>query len=384
LIELLLLTPSPAFVQQCRQALAGTGATLEQSWGATDEARLLTTVREAEPLIVGIGPGVDGAAAVELAALIDRELPEVVVILFAQGTGDLWREAARAGVRDIVDPNVEVPQLRSSLLRILGDARERWEKLNPGGGTRLGQMITVISPKGGSGKTMLSSNLAVSLQREGAGSVVLVDLDLQFGDVPTALLISPEYTMFDLAFAADEVDATTVKVFLSSHPSGVLVLAAPDTPAEAERITIETVDRVLGLLRRSFDVVVVDTGAGVDEFALKAVEDADDVIALCSMDVASSTSLRKELRILDQIGLTSARRHLVINRVDTGLGLTVGDIEALLEMRAVAHVPRKRGVLAAMNQGRALVELSSRSEEAKAILELARHLMAVHGAEGEG
>jgi pilus assembly protein CpaE len=375
LAELLLLTPSLAFVQQCRQALGGTGATLEHAWDRADGGQLLALARTAEPLMVGIGPGVDADVAVDLAKRIGRELPGVVVILFAVASPDLWREAARAGVRDILDPNLEVSELRSALLRDLSAARERWEKLNQGGRAPEGQMITVISPKGGSGKTMLAANLSVALARIGAGSVVLVDLDLQFGDVPTALLLSPEYTMFDLAYAADEVDSTTVKVFLTAHSSGLYVLAAPHTPAEAERISLETVEQVIGLLRRSFDVVVVDTGAGVDEFALKAIEMADDVIALCSMDVASSTSLRKELRILDQVGLTGAQRHLVINRVDKGLGLTVADIEALMEMRAVARVPRKRGVLAAMNQGKALVELNHRSEESKAILDLARNLV---------
>lgn len=375
--DLLLMTPSLAFVQQCRVALSGTGATLEQAWGHADVdiEQLLDVARASEPRLVSIGPGIGAQEAVELAGVVGRELPDAVVILFAASAEELWRDAARAGVRDIIDPNVEVAELRGTLLRDLNAARERWDKLNAASLAQQGQIITIISPKGGSGKTMLSSSLAVALARLDAGSVVLVDLDLQFGDVPTALSVVPEYSIYDLAHAADELDATTVKVFLTSHPSGVFVLAAPVTPAEAERISLETVDRVIALLKRAFDFVVIDTGAGVDEFALKAIEVADDVIALSSMDVASSTSLKKELRILDQIGLKGARRHLVINRVDSGIGLTVLDIEELMGMRAVVRVPRKRAVLAAMNQGRALTEVNARSEEARAMLELGRHLI---------
>jgi pilus assembly protein CpaE len=378
LADLLLMTPSVAFVQQCRVALEGTGASLDHAWGQgeLDSARLLAMASEAEPLMIAIGPGIPGATAVELAALIERELPEVVVILFASSADELWRDAARAGVRDIVDPNLDIVDLRRALARDLNAARERWEKLHASSVEQRGRMITVISPKGGSGKTMLSSNLAVALVRLGAGSVVLVDLDLQFGDVSTALRIVPEYSMYELAQAGDEVDSTTVKVFLTPHPSGVFILAAPATPAEAERISLDTADKVLALLRRSFDYVVVDTGAGVDEFALKSIEDADDVIALCSMDVASSTSLKKELRILDQVGLTRARRHLVVNRVDTGIGLTVADIEGLIGMKAAVRIPRKRSVLSAMNQGKALTELNTRSEESKALLDLGRQLVA--------
>ena len=376
--DLILMTPSLAFVQQCRVALGGTGATLEHAWGHQDVdiEQLLDLARASQPHLISIGPGIGSDAAVELAEVVGRELPDAVVILFAVPADQLWRDAARAGVRDIIDPNIEVAELRGTLLRDLNAARERWEKLNASSLAQQGQVITVISPKGGSGKTMLSSSLAVALTRLDVGSVALVDLDLQFGDVPTALSIVPEYSIYDLAHAADELDATTVKVFLTAHPSRLFVLAAPVTPAEAERISLDTVDRVLALLRRAFDFVVIDTGAGVDEFALKAIEIADDVIALSSMDVASSTSLKKELRILDQIGLTGARRHLVVNRVDSGIGLTVLDIEELMAMRAVVRIPRKRSVLAAMNQGRALTEVNARSEEAKAMLELGRYLIA--------
>lgn len=376
--DLLLVTPSVAFVQQCRQSLEGTGASLDHVWGreGVDAAALLETVGGADPLMVAIGPGLEAADGLGLAAAVERELPEVVVVLFATAADDLWRDAARAGVRDIIDPNLAVDDLRRALVRDLNAARERRIRLTAGQDEQLGRMVTVISPKGGSGKTMVSSSLAVALARLEAGSVVLVDLDLQFGDVPTALRVKPEYSMYELAQAGDEVDTTTVKVFLTPHPSGIFVLAAPATPAEAERISLATAARVLELLRRSFDFVVVDTGAGVDEFALRAIEDSDDVVALCSMDVASTTSLKKELRILDQLGLTTARRLLVVNRVDSGIGLEVGDIEALMGMRAAVRIPRRREVLAAMNQGKAMTEVNPRSEESKAILELGRQVVA--------
>jgi pilus assembly protein CpaE len=96
-----------------------------------DGSRLLAAARENQPLMVAIGPGVGGHAAVALAALIERELPEVVVILFAAAPNELWRDAARAGVRDILDPNLEMSELRRALTKDLNAARDRWEKLNP-------------------------------------------------------------------------------------------------------------------------------------------------------------------------------------------------------------------------------------------------------------
>ena len=158
---------------------------------------------------------------------------------------------------------------------------------------KTGRVIVVLSPKGGSGKTMVASNLTAALARDVDGSVALVDLDVQFGDAAYALGLVPEHTIGQLA-AAPTLDATTLKVFLTRHePSGAYVLCGAESPEEGESVTDELACRVVELLARDVDYVVVDTPAGLDERTLAVLELATDVVLVSSLDVSSIRNLGK-------------------------------------------------------------------------------------------
>ena len=118
------------------------------------------------------------------------------------------------------------------------------------------RVITVLSPKGGTGKTTMATNLAIGLGRVHPGRVVLVDLDVQFGDVGAALGLTPEQGMADVARAPSNLDATMLKVFLTPHPAGIFALCAPDTPAEADYISAAHSASAIELLASQFAFVV--------------------------------------------------------------------------------------------------------------------------------
>ena len=170
-----------------------------------------------------------------------------------------------------------------------------------------------MSPKGGSGKTALASNLAVALAQQHPGQAAAVDLDVQFGDLGTALSLQPEHTIAHLA-RSSMIDATTVKV-ASDVPTSLdcSCCAARSTPEEADTITHEHVSTILSLLARDFAYIVVDTPAGLDERTLAAIESATDLLLVSSLDVTSIRSVRKVLDTLDKIGVTTPR-HFVLNR----------------------------------------------------------------------
>ena len=160
------------------------------------------------------------------------------------------------------------------------------------------KVIVVVSPKGGSGKTAVSSNLAVALAQRHPGRVVAVDLDVQFGDLGTALSLTPEHTLAQLA-RASQIDATTVKLHLTPSEHGLFVLAGAHDPVDADSIGHAHVSAVLPLLAQNFDYVIVDTPAGLDERTLAALECATDLLLVSSLDVTSIRSLRKALDALD-------------------------------------------------------------------------------------
>jgi pilus assembly protein CpaE len=229
----------------------------------------------------------------------------------------------------------------------------------------------VLSPKGGAGKTTIATNLALALAERQPGSTALVDLDLQFGDVSAALQIVPEHTLADVGRVIEEIDTTMLKVFLSRHRSGLFVLCAPEAPGEADEITSAATTEALRRLSTDLHHVVVDTAAGLDEQALGAIELSTDLVFVCTLDVVGIRSLRKEVEALDALGMTTQRRHLVVNRADHRIGLSVSDVEGAIGMEAAATVPSSTAIALSMNSGSPVVENDRRSPVGRTLVALA-------------
>jgi pilus assembly protein CpaE len=230
------------------------------------------------------------------------------------------------------------------------------------------KVIVVVSPKGGSGKTAVSSNLAVALAQQFPGRVAALDLDVQFGDMCTSLGLHPEHNLAEVA-QSNVVDATTIKLFLTPYEPGLFVLCGARTPAEADRVTHEHVDRVIPLLAQDFDYVVVDTPAGLDDRTLSAVELATDLLLVSSLDVTSIRSLRKAVEAIDALGVTK-NRHFVLNRADAKVGINPADAAEAVGWPIECTIPSAREIPFSMNVGTPVVKLHPRSAAAKQMVQL--------------
>lgn len=225
------------------------------------------------------------------------------------------------------------------------------------------RVIVVVSPKGGSGKTAISSNLAVALAERHPGRVAAVDLDVQFGDLAPALSLTPEHSLAQLA-RSSQIDATTVKLHLTPATKGLFVLAGAADPVDADSIGHSHVSQVLPILAQSFDFVIVDTPAGLDERTIAALECATDVLLVSSLDVTSIRSLRKAVDTLDHLGVTAPQR-LVLNRADSKVGLDPADAEAVLGMPIACAIPSTRDIPLSLNLGTPVVLSQPKSPVAK-------------------
>jgi pilus assembly protein CpaE len=234
---------------------------------------------------------------------------------------------------------------------------------------RRSKVIVVVSPKGGAGKTAVSSNLSVALAQRHPGRVVAVDLDVQFGDLGLALSLSPERTLAQLA-RSTQIDATTLKLHLTPAPNGLFVLAGANDPVDADSIGHAHVSQVLPMLAENFDFVVVDTPAGLDELTLAALECATDLLLVSSLDVTSIRSLRNALDAFDHIGV-GAQRTLLLNRADSKVGLNPSDAEDVMGMKIACSIPSSREIPLSLNLGTPVVISEPKSAVAKQLEQLA-------------
>lgn len=343
----------------------------EDGLDALDPTETVDAIAALAPDLVAVGPGLSFDEWARLAQTFDREHPEICILLVAEPTPRLWEVALHAGVRDVVSPDAEDKDVRAAIERAVATvARRKARILGVPDGGPAGQVIVVLGPKGGVGKTTVSTNLAVGLAMSAPRDVVLVDLDLQFGDVAHSLRIEPDRTIGDvLRFGADK-DKTALKAFLTPHPAGLYVLCAPDSPADMDEMESERVGRVIRALAEAFPYVVVDTGSGMDEFTLAAAEVATDFVLVGVTDVPSVRATRKAAEVLDRIGMKSQHRHFVLNRCDRTVGLSVRDIEETVGMEVDVAVPSTTTVTVSVNQGTPLLVTEEASEPADALLDL--------------
>jgi pilus assembly protein CpaE len=365
-LRILLATPDAGYEQRIRRAVEPTLAGRLQRWDTTDGeikvAELFRQLGDEIPDVVAIGPGLPLEDALALASQLEQERPEISVLLISQPTAELWQHALRSGVRDVLAPDALDAQVREAFDRALELAARRRHNLL--GSTEdespHGRIVVVLSPKGGSGKTTVTTNLAVGLAKLAPNDVAIIDLDLQFGDIGGARRLTPEHTFVD-AIRAPLADAMTLKTFLTPHASTLWSLCGPDSPAEGEEISPDQAQSVVAKLSEEFGYVIVDTSAGLNEHTLALIDIATDLVLVCTMDVPSIRNLRKEVEALDQLGINRPRRHFVMNRSDAKVGLEIADVEATVGLRVDVAIPSSRMVPLSTNQGIPLVESEPRS-----------------------
>jgi pilus assembly protein CpaE len=370
--RIVLATASADLEERVRTATNGEFLSLPLGPLPADPAGLFAHLDQlTPPRVVVLDAGAEPEAALQLALRFDAQCPAISVVLVSEPTPEIGLAAMRAGVRDILSPAADVSDIKQVLDRAFSAAVDRAAVLDAvraqseDASAKTGKVITIVSPKGGVGKTTIATNVAVGLARTAPHSTVLVDLDVQFGDVASALDLEPEYSLPDAVYGPASRDAMVLKTFLTKHETGLYVICGPRTPADADGISGQDVSRLLRTLAAEFGYVVVDTSPGLSDHTLAALDQTTDLVLLTSMDVPGVRGLRKELDTLTQLGLAADSRHLVLNFTDTRAGLSIADVEATIGTGIDIRLPRSKATQASGNQGLPLLQNGARDPMAK-------------------
>jgi pilus assembly protein CpaE len=341
-----------------------------------DLVRLLAELPN-EQLVI-LGPGVELGDALAIAAEYRVNRPALGVVLVRDRVDvGLLGEAIRAGVREVVQAN-DPAGLLAACARSVEVSRQMGGPTNVP--ARIGEVsssgldakvITVFAAKGGCGKTTLATNIAVALASGGARRVGLVDLDLAFGDVAIMLQLVPERSIADAVGLGGQLDETALRTLLTPYAPGIDTLLAPPGPAEAERITQGLTAEVLRLARGMFDYLVIDTPPQFTDHVLAALDASHLHVLLTTPDIPALKNLRITLDTFDLLDLPKEHRLVVLNRSDARVGLTATDIERVIRVPIMAHVPSSRDVPVSINRGVPIVVDNPQHPVSKAIREFA-------------
>jgi pilus assembly protein CpaE len=329
-----------------------------------------------EPLVVVFGPSYADAETLNRIEDFTRSRPEVAAVLVVeQLSTQTLQQALRAGVRDVVSSPSDSAQLTEAVARVAASITPMTPArgtAQPGSPPEGGQVITVFSTKGGAGKSVVASNLAVSLAKRSEGAVVLVDADLQFGDIAVMLKLTPQHTIVDAVTSMDRLDVNLLRQLLITHqPSGVLVLPAPLEPAFADQVSAADVTKIVHLLRSFAEYIVIDTPAQFNDVVLNLLEETDHILLVAGMDIPNIKNVKLGLQTLRLLNIPMAKLKLVLNRANSKVKLDVSEVEKALTIRADALVPSDIVVPQSVNKGVPAVLDSPRSGVARALEDLA-------------
>ena len=310
----------------------------------------------------------------EIAAI--REHTRAPIILVASGEASaLLEEALDADVADVL----LLPQLTENVVFAIKKASHTGRRLEGVKGRR-GRIVTVFSPKGGTGKTVTATNLSAALAKNEGKRTLLLDLDLQFGDAAIMLGVEPEKTIYDLVVAPGELDPEKLAGYTTKHTSGLDILPAPVRPEDAELVTESKLGRLLEVARECYDVIVVDTSPFFHGPMLATLDQTDELLLVCSLDVPTVKNVRLSLQTLELLSFPTDRIRVVLNRANSNVGMKPREVEDALEQKVQFQIPSDRAVPLAVNRGNPAVLAESRSEFSEAVRAMAKALFASPGA----
>jgi len=291
---------------------------------------------------------------------------------------ELLRAAMRSGFRDVVAVEGatygDIAAAVQESVEAAVAARGGDEAADEAGTTS--KVVTIFSTKGGVGKSVIASNLAAYIAAKLDKRVVLLDLDLEFGDDAVMLGLEPTRTIYDAVQAYDRLDAQLLEGFMHVHESGAKVLLAPTQPEQAEVITNARVSGIIDLSRELADVVIIDTPGRLDETVLTAIDRSDEVLAVATMDLPSIKNTKVSLQKLRQLGYRNDLVKLVLNRADSKVFLEPADVERAVGSSVLMRVPSDRLVPRSVNRGVPVALDQPKSPVAKSLAELAQHVVA--------
>jgi pilus assembly protein CpaE len=330
-------------------------------------------VRDHAPDVVLLGLEVPVERGLQmLRAIMAAQLPARVIVYSSLVNGQSVRQAMVSGASDFLPAPVRENALQAAFETVLArrglvsaaDSRTQRVAARAEEPALASTVVTVFGPKGGCGKTTIATNVAAALARSAPGRVALVDLSARFGDVALTFDIGPHRTVADAAREIDSLTYSSIRQYLTPHSSGVVLMPASRNPDDWKIVEPERIRRIIELLKRAYDFVVLDAPQAFTYTVAIALETATTALLVTSLDITSIKSAAAVVELLRTRGTPLDKVRLVVNHTVETRGATPDEVARAVGLANPWAVPYDRELHKGMQSGLPAVLSRPRSEAA--------------------
>ena len=335
--------------------------------GGNDADQVSEEILRLKPDAAIITIGANADQSINIIKRLALECPSTVLISAGQDSSpDVILRSLRAGARYFLRLPISGYELKTVL-----DSTAEFCSGQVEAPKKKGRMIAVFSSKGGCGTSFIATNLAVAT----SARTVLVDLNLQAGDLPLFLGIDPKYSIADMVEHRARLDESLVNSFITPYSSNLSLLAAPKEVDAADEVEPEHIFEVLQRLRESYEFVVLDPQHTFDAITLAALDQSDEIVLVLTLDIPAIRSTQRALEIFDRLGYPRKKVRIVVNRWSKQIDLDLQQVEKFLGEPVVGFIPSDyQTAVMSINLGQPLVQSDSNSKIAQEIRRLAKVL----------
>ncbi len=371
MIKVLIIDQDKSFYKEIKWALSDQYQ--YELVGIADQIELVNMVlNEKKPTLVIVGPSWNKNHLTKMRKnLIDRDKFNLLLIS-PNVTSDLIQTAIEIKATDVLSLPLQKRQLMNSLERAqnLFEAKVQTHEKQD----QKAEVITVFGPKGGVGKSVIATNLATLLSRREEKRTVIMDADLQFGDVGVMLRMEPEKNIFQ-AVCDPKLTIEKFKDFLIEHSSGFKALLAPVEPEMSDLVKPVEIEQTIKFLKRLADFIVIDTPPVISDNVLSILDNSDWLLLVIAMDVPSLKNAKLTIETLEMLKYDLKKVRLIINRKSDSLGATTEELEKALGFKIDFFIPEDREVIKSVNEGEPIVLYNPKSIVARKMEEIANMLL---------
>jgi len=336
--------------------------------------------KHADVILIGSQVSDDGY---KVAEKVNIEYPEVAVIIIEESfVEDTIHKALFAGAKDVLVHPFTPTKLVDTIYRAHELLKKksvihRENALKAKKQANLGKVISVFSTKGGVGKTFIATNLAVAVQKETGKRVVLIDLDLDFGNAALALNIVPRFTLSDVVDDIKNVDQDLIESFLMIHESsGISVLPANAKPQITEFINAEHIQIILRTLQKSYDYIIIDMPARFYEPVNPAFVISDSLFVVTTPEISTIRNIKSALNTLNDLNYPKSKIKVILNRADSKGLIKTKDVETTLNQDIFGSINFDyKTAVTSLNEGVTVVEKNMKNGMGKEFMNLARRII---------